>query len=480
MLYKITVSSKKDDEGQGKTYTFPPQKVKIGRLKDNDIPLDFPAVSGYHGKLRLDGESKEPKAYITDFGSLNGILVDGERIEANKEVPIEMDKPFQICIFNLTVSHVSTEEEAEDADNDDEDKDHSTATMPLAGFANKIRARGKPDTEESEKEASGKAAPEAASDKTDASSAKSAQDDKAKESDESPAPSSKKDEDTASKDDTKEKEIKTATPVAEKQKDEEKDSAVGQTASSSKGAEIKIKASEAAESELELEAEQLLTIWGMIKDQEENPVPEAKVDGAGLGKVSTDKDGSFIFKDIPEGSDYKITLSKPGYRFDPPVTQGSLEDDLSLEINAIELTAVGGKIIHNDNPLEGVQVDGGKLGKTESGKDGTFRFREVDCGVKYSLSFSKPQFEFEPSSIEGVAGEEDQDIEVKAIKLVEVKGRVVHKGTPLEGVEIDAGPLGKTKTDKDGRYKFENVREDIEFSITARKAKYNFKAPPKS
>jgi len=52
---------------------------------------------------------------------------------------------------------------------------------------------------------------------------------------------------------------------------------------------------------------------------------------------------------------------------------------------------------------------------------------------------------------------------------MDVRGSVIRNGKPLEGVEIDAGPLGTAVTDKDGIYVFKDVPEGTEINLSAKK-----------
>ncbi|MCW9025393.1 MAG: FHA domain-containing protein [Gammaproteobacteria bacterium] len=66
------------------TYKLEGDNVSIGRLADNGIQLDDPAVSGYHARVVLT-----PNAYLDsikdvtleDLGSTNGTLVNDEKVD---------------------------------------------------------------------------------------------------------------------------------------------------------------------------------------------------------------------------------------------------------------------------------------------------------------------------------------------------------------------------------------------------------------
>ncbi len=54
----------------------PEQKAYMGRDADNDVVLDDPGTSRRHARI----EFKEGKYVLTDLGSANGTLVNGQRV----------------------------------------------------------------------------------------------------------------------------------------------------------------------------------------------------------------------------------------------------------------------------------------------------------------------------------------------------------------------------------------------------------------
>lgn len=65
--------------------------LNIGSNFRNDIILNSPTVSRYHGSLRIKGS----KAFIRDNGSKNGILLNGVRIDPGKDVRINKGDSIQ-------------------------------------------------------------------------------------------------------------------------------------------------------------------------------------------------------------------------------------------------------------------------------------------------------------------------------------------------------------------------------------------------
>jgi hypothetical protein len=60
----------------GRIVALPSQMVTVGRAPDNDIVVGDPATSGHHGRLEVRGGS----FWISDLGSTNGTLVNGEPV----------------------------------------------------------------------------------------------------------------------------------------------------------------------------------------------------------------------------------------------------------------------------------------------------------------------------------------------------------------------------------------------------------------
>ena len=58
------------------------KKITFGRLPDNDIVFDDQSVSRHHGYILVEGN----KVYVVDDDSLNGICVNGKRIDGKVQL----------------------------------------------------------------------------------------------------------------------------------------------------------------------------------------------------------------------------------------------------------------------------------------------------------------------------------------------------------------------------------------------------------
>jgi ABC-type multidrug transport system ATPase subunit len=71
----------------------------IGRGEDTDLRLKSGEISRHHAQLSLI----ENQLRVTDLGSMNGIIVDGEKIPPNHSTSIKPGQFFVICNFTLVV-----------------------------------------------------------------------------------------------------------------------------------------------------------------------------------------------------------------------------------------------------------------------------------------------------------------------------------------------------------------------------------------
>jgi predicted component of type VI protein secretion system len=86
--------------GANRTLRFPQSPVRIGRNQLNDISLEDPFVSEWHGIIRFDERSI---AYF-DLGSTNGTMLDGKRLAKNVGVELSATSRLQLGRLELVVS----------------------------------------------------------------------------------------------------------------------------------------------------------------------------------------------------------------------------------------------------------------------------------------------------------------------------------------------------------------------------------------
>lgn len=67
---------------KGQSFEITEQGLRLGRDASNDIVLDDPAVSRFHGRVILHNHG----VWVQDAGSRNGVFVNEARVAANKQV----------------------------------------------------------------------------------------------------------------------------------------------------------------------------------------------------------------------------------------------------------------------------------------------------------------------------------------------------------------------------------------------------------
>lgn len=83
-MLPLLVRVERMETGQSSMHVFTSSPVRLGRNNLNDLPLDDPFVSLWHGMLQFD----ERAIQYLDLGSTNGSELDGKKAPANTLVPL--------------------------------------------------------------------------------------------------------------------------------------------------------------------------------------------------------------------------------------------------------------------------------------------------------------------------------------------------------------------------------------------------------
>src|SRR5690349_2602761 len=94
-----------DRPGQPRrTYALEKDVITLGKRSECDVLLDSPFVSRTHARIEQSGEGYA----IVDPGSLNGVMLNGQRIEPNQ--PYELVRSAQIVIAEFTLTYWDVDE----------------------------------------------------------------------------------------------------------------------------------------------------------------------------------------------------------------------------------------------------------------------------------------------------------------------------------------------------------------------------------
>lgn len=152
-----------------------------------------------------------------------------------------------------------------------------------------------------------------------------------------------------------------------------------------------------------------------------------------------------------------------------------IEDIVELNFDAFRLYSISGRIIHHDQPLSGVVLDGGALGATKTNANGHFCFENIVEGTDYQINVSCNGYMMSKTQVLSGTINDNIEHELNAIKLSRIAGRIVHDGSPLPGITLDAGPYGICLTDAEGYYHFDDVPENTDLEIRALGEGFMFK-----
>jgi type VI secretion system protein ImpI len=95
----IDVNIRQPSAGQSRVLRFSKSPVRIGRNELNDIPLQDPFVSEWHGIIRFD----ERQVAYFDLGSTNGTILDGKRLVKSVAAPLSEASRLQLGLLEMTV-----------------------------------------------------------------------------------------------------------------------------------------------------------------------------------------------------------------------------------------------------------------------------------------------------------------------------------------------------------------------------------------
>jgi PAS domain S-box-containing protein len=122
---------------KGKSFTLTDGITTIGRSSDNDICISDTRVSRHHAEL----VKRDDKSFIVDAGSLQGVFIDGEKIEPGLEVEITKESRVTIGKTILSFQKESPGEEmAEPYPTNGERKPSDTSESRVYTTRNYIRS----------------------------------------------------------------------------------------------------------------------------------------------------------------------------------------------------------------------------------------------------------------------------------------------------------------------------------------------------
>ena len=93
------------DGGGGDSYAFHRSPIRVGRGALNDLRIDHPHVSTFHGLIQFDEEGVR----FVDLGSTNGSFLDGKRLERNARATLGPGSNLTVGGLRLVLSRGAAE-----------------------------------------------------------------------------------------------------------------------------------------------------------------------------------------------------------------------------------------------------------------------------------------------------------------------------------------------------------------------------------
>jgi pSer/pThr/pTyr-binding forkhead associated (FHA) protein len=91
--------------GEGLTFKVDKSSCVIGRSAQADVVIPHEAISRKHCQI----EYRDGDLYVTDLGSINGVILDGQKIPPNK--PVKFQSFFSLSFGAVQSLNVELEEE---------------------------------------------------------------------------------------------------------------------------------------------------------------------------------------------------------------------------------------------------------------------------------------------------------------------------------------------------------------------------------
>lgn len=523
-----------DSFEQPLTRVFEKEEITLGRDESNDLVLDRPEVSSNHCRIRLKSNGGGTQLYVTDLGSANGTILENRELEPQSEIAIRAHQRIVIGTYLIKPTVLPSTQILKSPETAEPSRDRTASSRAatditsrseahsalLAEAAASMMEESPPQTssweaEKPKRQSLGeffkiedilkKPGSQASSvrpadpfsllsddglesesldvpgDEPDLGHLEPAPETADELISEEEVPSGMVFEEQAEAEAPAEEssfpEAGHPEPVSLAEREFSSDGstgAQGETMETGELGSVRLVVDESTCMDLDFIARKLITLSGKVTHKG-RPLAGARISADTLGERTTGEDGLFSFGELPEETLYHCRISKEGYEFDlDGIRSGSLELDTELQFAATQLFDVRGAVIHRGEPLEGVEIDGGPLGRTTTTANGTFVFHNVSEGTAYTLRAEMDKYTFDRGELSGTAGPLDASVAFIAKRLFTLRGRILRNGTPIPGVRVDGGSLGTTTTTEDGTYTFENVPEGAECVLTASKDGYVF------
>ncbi len=200
---------------------------------------------------------------------------------------------------------------------------------------------------------------------------------------------------------------------------------------------------------------------------------EVEVTGTKNLKVKTGRTGNYIVSGLPKGGTYTLTLSKPGFTFQPAnkvyrnLDGSKVKQDFVAELATY---SISGKVIVGGRPVRNVMITiNNRPIKYYTDQDGEYVIDNLEYnGGPYEVSVVSDKHIFEPFKIDSLESNVVHDFR----KDITISGRVTSLGQGLADIELDVNGT-KYRTDSEGYYKVDSVVSNGDYVVKVVDDKHN-------
>jgi inhibitor of cysteine peptidase len=202
--------------------------------------------------------------------------------------------------------------------------------------------------------------------------------------------------------------------------------------------------------------------------------------GAKLATTTTDGNGDYSFN-VPVHGDYTVAPSKTHYTFDRAGStfNGVNADQTADFVATLNRHKLSGTIKRPAGAaMAGVTVtlSGGQSATTTTDSQGGYSFANLPAGAAYTVTPSKPGYDFAPASksFTDLGADQTADFTVTPSNLA-LSGRVTANSAALAGVNVtlSGSKTGTATTDSNGNYSF-TITSEGNYTVTPSKTHYTF------
>jgi len=206
---------------------------------------------------------------------------------------------------------------------------------------------------------------------------------------------------------------------------------------------------------------QMREIYGVLLDDNGQVVPNVEMtltSGTSTRKAFTDNRGIVAFN-VPAGFAYTLTPGNHNIFAFTPQTIAQLTVTTPLTFNGVRREyTIGGRVKDQNAAVADAVVKLVETGATElSDASGNYSFPGLKAGFDYSVSVSKEEYVFQPSSFSLPNLDGDRQLDIEGAPHVFLTGRVVDEnGRGVYGVKVNISGTqsGVAATGADGSYSF--------------------------